>query len=689
MSTDYIININAQDNASKQINRIQGGLGGLTAGAGRFKAALGLAAGAFAAIGVGSVVTDTINSFDDLAKSARLAGATASNEAFQGFQVLKQAMNEAGIDAATFDRAMLQTTSRLQKGIEGQKSFAEITDKLGSSIRNANGELKSGPELLQAMINALNEGTISTDEFAKVVGGRAGPLIQQQFGSINDSADKLAATLADVEANSNIVSLDAAQNAEVFNDNIGRLKEGLGQLLTDAITPLLPHLVRLSEEILAGMPQYIETAKNWFDKLRPAIELIGTVLTDLVLPVMGSLFEALGNIAEAITPLVEASLPYLKEGFDLVSEGVQWLFDKMTPMIEKALPAIKQGFDLLSEAAQWVYDKLQPLIDASLPTITKLFDGVTSALGWVFDKMKIVYETAIPALKAGFDGIVAIVQSVVEWFNSAAAAIQRIYDKAISLKNGVTGAFSSASESVTNATKDMYNGATNWANQMYNEWWGNSIFPDLRDNIIRSFQDMAMGAINNTQMMSQNSTSIANNMMHQMQGIIGQQMQGLLGNLGNQLGSMQGLFQSTFQNVIGRAQSAFSQLSPIFSGIGKGLGGLFGAGGFGGGLFSGVKNAFGGLFGGVKKLFGGFFANGGYLPSGKFGIAGEAGPEIITGPARVTPMQAGGGMPGPTVNFNINAIDPSTGTQFILDHKNEITSIIQSAYNKRGRTGIY
>lgn len=667
MSTDYIININAQDNASTQINRIQGGLGGLTAGAGKFKAALGLAAGAFAAIGVGATIQNTIDEFDSLAKAARTAGATASNEAFQGFQVLKQAMNEAGIDAATFDRAMLQTTNRLQKGVEGQKSFAEVTDKLGDSIRTANGELKSGPELLQAMINALNEGTITTDEFAKVVGGRAGPLIQQQFGSINDSAEKLATTLADVEANSNIVSLDAAENAEVFNDNIGRLKEGLGQLLTDAITPLLPHLVRLSEDILANMPAIVEKVSGAFDTMRPIFELIGTVLSEVVVPIMGKLFEALGFIAEALTPLIESSLPFFKDGLDLVGTAAQSVFDFLKPIFEQALPVLKEGFD-----------------------------AATTAMSYVFDGMKTLYEIALPALKTAFDGIVAIVESVVGWFNSAAEAIQNIYNKAIALKDGVTGAMSSAASSVTNSAKDMYNGATGWANQMYQEWWGGSIFPDLRDGVISAFRDMAMGAIQSTQQMSMESTGIANQFMNQFGGTIQGQLGGLLSSVQSQMGGFQNIFQGAFQNVLGGAQSAFSSLTNIFGGMGRGLGGLFGnifggrgggGGGLLGGLFGGVKKAFGGLFGGVKKLFGGFFANGGYLPSGKFGIAGEAGPEIITGPARITPMQ--GGMGGGNITFNINAIDTQTGTQFLIDNKRQIEGIIQNAYNKRGRTGIY
>ena len=41
--------------------------------------------------------------------------------------------------------------------------------------------------------------------------------------------------------------------------------------------------------------------------------------------------------------------------------------------------------------------------------------------------------------------------------------------------------------------------------------------------------------------------------------------------------------------------------------------------------------------------FGGFFAKGGSLGAGKWGIAGERGPEIIKGPAQVVPAARAGG----------------------------------------------
>jgi hypothetical protein len=73
-----------------------------------------------------------------------------------------------------------------------------------------------------------------------------------------------------------------------------------------------------------------------------------------------------------------------------------------------------------------------------------------------------------------------------------------------------------------------------------------------------------------------------------------------------------------------------------------------------GSIFSGGGDSGGGFFSGVSDLFSGFFANGGMIPQGRFGIAGEAGPELIGGPASVTPMS------GTTVTYNINAVDAAS-----------------------------
>lgn len=54
--------------------------------------------------------------------------------------------------------------------------------------------------------------------------------------------------------------------------------------------------------------------------------------------------------------------------------------------------------------------------------------------------------------------------------------------------------------------------------------------------------------------------------------------------------------------------------------------------------------------GALSKGFVGMFAEGGSIPAGKWGIAGEKGPEAIVGPASVFPMGNGGNSPRVTVN---------------------------------------
>lgn len=58
--------------------------------------------------------------------------------------------------------------------------------------------------------------------------------------------------------------------------------------------------------------------------------------------------------------------------------------------------------------------------------------------------------------------------------------------------------------------------------------------------------------------------------------------------------------------------------------------------------------------------FGGFYANGGTLGAGQWGIAGERGPEIIHGPARITPMDDMRGGGGVRVN---NTVINNSGSQ--------------------------
>jgi len=76
---------------------------------------------------------------------------------------------------------------------------------------------------------------------------------------------------------------------------------------------------------------------------------------------------------------------------------------------------------------------------------------------------------------------------------------------------------------------------------------------------------------------------------------------------------------------------------------------------------SGIGSVVSGIGKGLGSIFGGFFANGGNLPAGKFGIVGERGPEMISGPGTITPISGG----STNVVYNINAVDALSFKQMV------------------------
>ena len=118
-------------------------------------------------------------------------------------------------------------------------------------------------------------------------------------------------------------------------------------------------------------------------------------------------------------------------------------------------------------------------------------------------------------------------------------------------------------------------------------------------------------------------------------------------------------------------------------------------------LLGGIGGGGGGLLGG---LFGGFFAGGGRIPAGQYGIVGEMGPELIRGPAAVTPMEmvkvdddggggGGAGSQGDVHLKNVNLFDASdmlskalgtrAGERVILNFINQNRGAVQGALNGR------
>ena len=122
------------------------------------------------------------------------------------------------------------------------------------------------------------------------------------------------------------------------------------------------------------------------------------------------------------------------------------------------------------------------------------------------------------------------------------------------------------------------------------------------------------------------------------------------GGLGGIWDSITGLFGGGPEQV-GGPGTPESSSGGFFDTLTTGLGDFF-SGFTGPQQLGGPQDSGGGIFDSLSGLFDGFFAGGGQIGAGKFGVVGENGPELVGGPASVSPMSGGS-----NVTFNINAVD--------------------------------
>lgn len=176
----------------------------------------------------------------------------------------------------------------------------------------------------------------------------------------------------------------------------------------------------------------------------------------------------------------------------------------------------------------------------------------------------------------------------------------------------------------------------------------------------------------------------------------------------NSEGSVNGFANTTLTTMSGWVKSVFNNFSTLGGGIIQILGTAFEwlTGGFSS-VFGSLSSFIGGFFGDITSLIGGiidipFMAEGGYLPAGQTAIVGEAGPELVSGPARVTSTDdtadiLSGGMGGGfetsmNVTFNINTVDARGFDELLTSRRDVITDLVRTAVTEspsRQLRGVY
>ena len=215
----------------------------------------GIAAlGATAVVSTAALVKSQIDFADQVSKTSRIVGMSVEELSALNYQA-----DLSGVSFEELTAAMTKFSRVVDKAMQGNASSVEVFERLGVSIRNADGVLKGNSELLQEVadkFSVLADGAAKT-AMAQDLFGRSGAKL---IPLLSDGRDGMEAYRAEAERLGQVLDTDSAKAAEEFNDNLTRLGKIISGVGNELAAALLPQLVEFTD--LVKDPEFQQGVKN-------------------------------------------------------------------------------------------------------------------------------------------------------------------------------------------------------------------------------------------------------------------------------------------------------------------------------------------------------------------------------------------------------------------------------------------
>lgn len=217
---------------------------------GKAAAIAGAVAGAAAAVAGSAVavaVKKSLDSFDELSKTAQKTGVP-----IEALGRLKYAGELADVSLEQLSTGMRKLSVNMLQTAKGAGGpAAEAFKQLGISVADSNGRLRNGEAVLQdvaAKFATMNDGATKTALAVQIFGKSGAELIPL----LNSGADGLKEMGAEAEKLGLIIDQKTGSAAEQFNDNLTRMHAALAGVTTQVSAGIAPALADLSDGLVAA-----------------------------------------------------------------------------------------------------------------------------------------------------------------------------------------------------------------------------------------------------------------------------------------------------------------------------------------------------------------------------------------------------------------------------------------------------
>lgn len=370
--------------------------------------------GAIAGVGAGlfGLVTSAAATGDAMAKTAREAGVSSET-----FQELSFALGKvAQVSDRDLSTAFGSLTTRLGDAAAGNQTYAAALAQLGfSQAQIASGTIGT-EEAFQRLTQAMQDAESPAQAAAlaaDLLGERSG---RRLAGALRESGDQIDTLRQQARDLGLVMSKDATDASERFNDAMTDLKGEFGAVFRDLGTKLIPVFERdlfpvLRNDVIPAigtLGDRVGDAIRWFRDLPAPVKKIGGILATTfavagpILLGLGTFVATVGSIVTALAPVgtalatvgtalaalvTGAAAPFVLVGAAIAGLVIAWRTwgDDITEIVTNTFTAVKT----------WLVDKFSAIVEG----VREKIDAVKGFFSGLFDD--VVGNSWIPDLVDG------------------------------------------------------------------------------------------------------------------------------------------------------------------------------------------------------------------------------------------------------------------------------------------------
>ena len=395
------------------------------------------AAGAAVAASLGTLAVKSGQAADDLNTLSTVTGISV-----QQLQMYKAASDLVDVSVDTVAKAQQKLTKSMSSAADGTGSQAEAFQKLGVSVTNADGSLKSSDQVFNEVIKALGGVSNETERnaLAMTLMGKSAMELNPLIEDGGKTYEQLAKTMA--ENNLQFADQETIDGANRFNDALDTLKAtGLATLQTLG-TQLASYLAPAMETISGAL----EKVLGWLSQLSPqTLTIIGIIAS--VIAVIAPLLLFLGKIAFAISSIT-GLMSTLGLSFGAIAGPIGIAIAAIVAIIAIGVLLYK-NWDKIKAAAQALWTNITTTFNNIKTAISNALMAALAKVVSVWRSIETTIAKTIFNIKTSISQTFTNIKTTISnIFSSIVTAASNTWNK---VKDAITKPIEKAKETVKNA----------------------------------------------------------------------------------------------------------------------------------------------------------------------------------------------------------------------------------------------